>query len=148
MKRNPNTVSVLVWGREAAEFLDSIRETCDALVPPQRVAFEPSLDGLSRHLMEHRGEEEVVILMPASMMDLANLLKQRELLEGLRSIVILPFDQRDVGDLMDSIHALRPRFVAQATRDLDDVTAVLKNLLRSGEQNAATVARKSRSRAS
>jgi hypothetical protein len=82
---------------------------------------------LSRRLRQPRHNLAVAVLVAASRQELLELLSIRDLLDGIRIILVLP-DRQD--DTIAKGHRLYPRFLTFADSDFLDVAAVLSKMLR------------------
>ncbi|MEW6261516.1 MAG: hypothetical protein AB1641_00435 [Thermodesulfobacteriota bacterium] len=96
----------------------------DAISPAELeiVTDPPTLERRLRHLM---ASPSVVVLAAPTETDLRELLKRRELLSGLRSILILA--DSDPGALAQG-RLLNPRYIGSLTGDMTDLAAVLRNM--------------------
>jgi len=67
----------------------------------------------------------VAVLFPADQRDLADLVAIKDLLEGLRIILVLPDSYKET---ISAGHRLRPRYITFAGGNLDDVISVLEKI--------------------
>lgn len=92
------------------------------------LAFCPSLAALDKQLRKPLGQSAIGILIPSDTDELAALIRMRHLLRGMRLILILP-----AGHQPDIVHArahmLRPRFITDADKNLQEITAVLEKMM-------------------
>jgi hypothetical protein len=93
-------------------------------------AFCPSLASLDKQLRKPLGRSPVGILIPGDDDDLAALIGMRHLLRDMRLILILPTGLHpNMTRALAQAHMLRPRFVTQADKSLEEVTAVLFKMM-------------------
>jgi len=106
---------------------DRLQRVIEGLVPKQNTEIYRTIDSLSRRLRQPRHNLAVAVLLAASRQDLLELLSIRDLLDGIRIILVLP-DRQD--DTIAKGHRLYPRFLTFADSDFLDVAAVLSKMLR------------------
>lgn len=88
----------------------------------------PSLPALEKQLRKPLGISPIGILMPPDVDELAALIDMRRLLRGMRLILILPAGHPQKRALHRA-HMLCPRFITQADKNLEEVTAVLWKMM-------------------
>lgn len=106
---------------------DRLQRVIEGLVPKQDTEIYRTIDSLSHRLRQPRHNLAVAVLLAASRQDLLELLSIRDLLDGIRIILVLP-DRQD--DTIAKGHRLYPRFLTYADSDFLDVAAVLSKMLR------------------
>lgn len=89
----------------------------------------PSLSVLDKHLRKPLGLPPIGILIPSDDDELTALIGLRHLLRGMRLILILP-TCRQPNIAHARAHLLCPRFVTDAEKNLEEVTAVLWKMKR------------------
>jgi hypothetical protein len=96
--------------------------------PTQDTEIYASIDQFSQRLRQPRGELTVAVIVANSKEDLLNLLFIRNLLQDIRIILVLPDREKDT---IEKGHRLYPRFMSYVDSNLEEVEAVLKNVLTS-----------------
>jgi len=96
--------------------------------PAQDTEIYDSIDQFSQRLRQPRGELTVAVIVANSKEDLLNLLFIRNLLQDIRIILVLPDREKDT---IEKGHRLYPRFMSYVDSNLEEVEAVLKNVLTS-----------------
>ena len=94
--------------------------------PAQDTEIYDSIDEFSQRLRQPRGELTVAVIVANSKEDLLNLLFIRNLLQDIRIILVLPDREKDT---IEKGHRLYPRFMSYVDSNLEEVEAVLKNVL-------------------
>ncbi len=82
---------------------------------------------LEFRLQHNIGEEDIALLLAATLNDLNELVANYHLLSSLRLILILPDAEKGT---VAKGHLLRPRFVAYEDGDFSDVALVLQKMLK------------------
>ena len=88
--------------------------------------FCRTIDTLSLKLRKSLGDLTIAVLLAESQEELLDILSIRDLLSGVRIILILP-DRNE--DTIRKGHSLYPRFLSYADGDFKDVAAVLAKML-------------------
>ncbi len=86
-----------------------------------------SIDSFSFQLRYSRYDVAVVVLFASNRKALADLLAIRDLLDGIRIILILPDREPDT---ISQGYKLYPRYMSYIDGDLRDVSAVLRKMIR------------------
>lgn len=91
-------------------------------------AFEmvKGVNALCRRFHSSSTKPDVAVLYAATKRDLLEILSIRELLSGLRIILILPDGESET---VAAGHKLRPRYLGYADDDLEETAAVLRRML-------------------
>ena len=105
---------------------DRLLSVIESLVPKEDTEIYRTIDRLSHRLRRPRYNLAVAVLLVASREDLLELLSIRNLLDGIRIILVLPDRE---GDTIAKGHRLYPRFLTYADSDLLDVAAVMSKML-------------------
>lgn len=103
-----------------------LQRVVEELVPKEKIEICRTIDSLTRRLRRPRYNLALAVLLAANREDLLDLLSIRDLLDGIRIILLLP--DRDM-DTIAKGHTLRPRFLTYADSDFLDVAAVLRKML-------------------
>jgi len=96
------------------------------IAPAQDTEIYDSIDRFSQRLRQPTGELTVAVIIANSKEDLLNLLFIRNLLQDIRIILVLPDREKDT---IEQGHRLYPRFVSYLDSNLEEVAAVLNNVL-------------------
>jgi len=102
-----------------------ILEHIGDVVPKDQVVWCRDVQDLSLNLQRPFNEVLAVVLIIADEKDLVDILGVRNVLHDLRTVVILPDEEKD---FLTRVLALRPRFVACAGENPDAVGAVLNKI--------------------
>lgn len=113
-----NTVGRDLWERIRSTELETGAET----------AYCPSLLALDEQLRKPLGMCAIGILIPSDDDDLAALIDMRHLWRGMHLILILPTTLQS-NFAHARAHMLRPRFITDAEKNLEEVTAVLWKMM-------------------
>ncbi len=109
--------------RGAGERIQKIVKGC---VLKENLESYRTIDGLSLRLREPTNDIGIVVLLALDKKDLSSFLVVRELLLGLRIILILPDGKKDT---VTNGHKLYPRFISYADGNFKDVASVLGKML-------------------
>jgi hypothetical protein len=88
--------------------------------------FYGSIETLARKLRHPRDEHTIAVILAGSRKDLIDILAIRDLLDGLRVILILPDREEDT---VSQGLTLRPSFLTCVDSDFSMAEAVLKKML-------------------
>jgi hypothetical protein len=110
-------------GRELSEILK--RE-----ISPAKLKIEKSLENLIDKLQAPSRNKHICVLVMARRQDLSRILSLKNLLLGVRLILVLP-DHSEVTIAL--AHRLHPRFLTYITTDFNPVVSVIKRLIKADE---------------
>jgi hypothetical protein len=96
------------------------------LVPEERVEVYRSIEELSHGLRRLYDHETIVILQARDREELLRIVSLRDVLQGLRVILLIPDREEETISLA---HRLRPRFLSNNEDDLSDTLSVLRKML-------------------
>ena len=106
-----------------------IRQRIEALIPEKRLKVYSTLEGLSERLHRPVDPETILIIVACSREKLSEVSPLQRVLGDVRTIVVVPDQEPTTVALA---HQLRPRFLAYANSDFDDLAAVLQKMIGSG----------------
>jgi hypothetical protein len=96
------------------------------LVPEEKVEVYRSIEELSHGLRRLYDHETIVILQARDREELLRIVSLRDVLQGLRVILLIPDREEETISLA---HRLRPRFLSNNEDDLSDTLSVLRKML-------------------
>ncbi len=120
-------MSMLYWGRGREDFGGCLESHCAGFSSSDEMLEEASVGDLQLRLAAERAELRLVVLVPASVAELTELLALNPLLSGIPVILLLPSDDNEALALA---HRFHPRFVSCADGALADAAAVAANILK------------------
>jgi hypothetical protein len=103
-----------------------LEEAVAAVLPEETTEVVRTMEGLVRRIKRPHNGLEVAVIMATGRKKLQELQSLEQMLESLRTILILPdADPRTIAQA----HRLRPRYITDIRSDFQDVAAVLKKML-------------------
>ena len=117
---------VILYTRVMVGAGEKLVQCIQITTPAQDTEIYDSIDQFSQRLRQPRGELTVAVIVANSKEDLINLLFIRNLLQDIRIILVLPDREKDT---IEKGHRLYPRFMSYVDSDLQEVAAVLNNVL-------------------
>jgi len=117
---------VILYARVMQGAGEKLFQFIQSMTPAQETEIYDSIDQFSERLRQPRGELTVAVIIANSKEDLLNLLFIRNLLQDIRIILILPDREKDT---IEKGHRLYTRFMSYLDGDLEEVAAVLNNVL-------------------
>ena len=120
---------MLVYTNDSGKAGRKLLSVIEDLVVEEEVEIYKTIDLLTRRLRKPRGDMEIAVLLAANRKDLLEMLSIRDLLDNIRTVLILP-DKSD--DTIAKGHCLRPRYVSFVDSDFGDIAAVLSKMLGNG----------------
>lgn len=120
-------MSVVVYSGERPADIQQIESVVEKVAPEHRVSVCRDLHALRRSLYGSREHLRIAILNVADRKELEGLVLLREMLSGLRIVLIVPDQDQTTLSLA---HRLQPRFLARADGDWDEIRMVLGKLIR------------------
>ncbi len=105
---------------------DRLQRVIESAAPRERVLRSLNIEAFRASLRHSLTDSIIVVALAATREELCQILLIRDLLSDVRIILILP--DQDPWTIANG-HALRPRFVAFVDGDLQDVAAVLTNMI-------------------
>ena len=119
-------MNLLFYARVTDDIENRLQRMIEGLVPKDDTEIYRTIDSFANRLRQPRYNLAVAVLLAASRQDLLDLLSIRDLLDGIRIILVLP--DREDGTIAKG-HRLYPRFLTYADSDFLDVAAVLSKML-------------------
>jgi hypothetical protein len=95
-------------------------------LPKERIEVYRTFDNLSQRLKHPAQGESIAVLAPGSRQELREILSRRDLLRGLRTIVIAPDHEAETTAIA---HQLRPRYLTYLNGDFGVLAAVLRKMV-------------------
>ena len=117
---------VILYARLMEGAGEKLLHIIQRIAPAQDTEIYDSIDQFSQRLRQPTGELTVAVIIANSKEDLLNLLFIRNLLQDIRIILVLPDREKDT---IEQGHRLYPRFVSYLDSNLEEVAAVLNNVL-------------------
>ena len=103
-----------------------IGERLRTLVPEERVEVYRSIEELARGLHRLYDNDTIVLLRAQDREELLHIVSLRDLLQGLRVILLIPDLEKETISLA---HSLRPRFLSNGESDFSDTMGVLRKMI-------------------
>jgi hypothetical protein len=117
---------VILYARVMEGPGEELLHVIQRIAPAQDTEIYDSIEQFSDRLRQPTGELTVAVIVAHSKEDLLNLLFIRNLLQDIRIILVLPDREKDT---IEQGHRLYPRFMSYLDSDLQEVVAVLNNVL-------------------
>jgi len=121
-------MKVLLYFPEMGGVGDQLQKLVEARIPGEKLEVYHSIDKLSQRFKQPFDDLGVAVLMAANHEELMNIFSIRDLLRGLRIILVIP-DQKE--ETVALAHQLRPRLLTYINDDLSTITTVLAKMLES-----------------
>lgn len=107
-----------------------IRARLKTLAPEGEVEVYRSIEELAHGLHRFYNHDTIVILRARDREELLRIISLRDLLQGVRVILLIPDREEETISLA---HRLRPRFLGNSEHDLSDTLSVLRKMLGYGQ---------------
>lgn len=101
------------------------------LVPDENLEVYRSIEELAQVLHRLYDHNTIAILQARDREELLRIISLRELLQGMRVILLIPDREEET---ISMAHSLRPRFLGSGKSDLSDTMSVLRKMLGYGQQ--------------
>jgi hypothetical protein len=111
---------------------ERLREVIHTLFSKEQTETYTSIEDLSFRLHQSMFDVDLAILLASSKSELLDLILLRDLLLGVRIILILPDKKRDT---ISRGHSLYPRYLSYVDSDFKDVAAVLDKMMKIDQLN-------------
>ncbi len=118
-------MNIIFFSSATNEHDERLERVIKLFFSERRIEKYQDLEALGKKLQEPNNYKDVVLLSPASREELSRILVMKDLLSGMRIILVLP-DRDDQTVAMG--HSLRPRMVSYIDGDHLDVAAVLTRM--------------------
>lgn len=119
-------MNILLYANEKVTAANRLQNVIEAFVNKADIDIYRTLSSFALRLRRSKYNVDVIVLLAASKKEFLNLLSLRNLLDGIRIILILP-DRKP--ETISKGHKLYPRFVSFADDNFEDVGAVLGKML-------------------
>ena len=106
---------------------ERVQRIIAGLVPQEHLKIYRTMESLSLRLRQFRGDLFLAVILLKNRNELLDILSIRDLLDGIRIILILPDRENTT---IAKGYKLYPRFVSYADSDFTDVAAVLEKMLK------------------
>ena len=124
-------MSMLLYATDSGKAKQRLLSVVEDLMADETVEYYQTIEVLTRRLRRPRGDMEIAVLLAANRQDLLEILSIRDLLDNIRTILILPDKSEDT---IAKGHNLRPRYVSFVDSDFGDIAAVLTKMLGNGHE--------------
>jgi hypothetical protein len=104
----------------------SIGASLRKLVPNEQIEIYRSIEDLTNGLLQLLDPDAIVILQVGDRQELLRILSLRDLLQGVRIILLVPDREEETISLA---HRLRPRFLASSESGFSDAMSVVRKML-------------------
>ena len=123
---------IIFFSTSCGEAEERLLRVIETVVTARDIKTYRTIDSLSRGLRQRRNDDDIVILLASSKVELhyLNLVSLRHLLSDMKIIVILPDSNADT---VAKGHILKPRFLSYCDGDFQDVAAVLSRMIENME---------------
>ena len=120
---------MLLYATDAGEVTQRLQKVIGNHVIDEKVEFYQTIEFLTQRLRKPMGDIKIAVILAADRNDLLEIFTIRELLDNVRTLLILP-DKND--DTIAKGHNLRPRYISFVDSDFRDISAVLSKMLGNG----------------
>ncbi len=103
-----------------------IEKRLETLVPEERIEVYRSIEELAHGLHRLYDYDTIAILRSRNREELLRIISLRDLLQGLRVILLVPDREEETIALA---HRLRPRFLSNSESDFSDTISVVQKML-------------------
>jgi hypothetical protein len=130
--RKEGGIMIIFFSTSCGEAEERLLGVIETVVTVRNIKTYRTIDSLSSGLRQRRNDDDIVILLASSKVELhyLNLISLRNLLSDMKIIVILPDSNTDT---VAKGHILRPRFLSYCDGGFQDVAAVLSRMLENME---------------
>jgi hypothetical protein len=127
-------VKILLYSSAKEEPKIGIRERLRNLVPEENLEIYRSIEELVHGLYRLYSYDTILLLQAKDREELLRIVSLRDLLQGLRVILLIPDRE---GDTISLAHRLRPRFLSNGENDFSDTFSVLQKMLECGDDTSS-----------
>jgi hypothetical protein len=96
-------------------------------LPEVKMEIYRTIDDLSKRLRQPTENLGIAVLLASNQEDLKNILSIHYLFQNIRILLLLPNKETEIITLA---HRLRPRFLTDVNSNMEEITAVLKKMLK------------------
>jgi len=111
-----------------------IRAKLRRLVPEEKLEIYRSIEELVHGLYRLNSYNTILLLQAKDREELSRIVSLRDLLQGLRVILLIPDRE---GDTISLAHRLRPRFLSNSEKDFSDTFSVLQKMMECGDDTSS-----------
>ena len=129
-KNDRHPVKILFYSSKMQDPEVSIGASLRTLVPDERIEIYRSIEDLANGLLQLLDPDAIVILQAGDRQELLRILSFRDLLQGVRVILLVPDREEETISLA---HRLRPRFLGNSENDFSNTMSVVRKMLGYGE---------------
>lgn len=127
-------MKILLYSSAEEEPKIGIRERLRNLVPEENLEIYRSIEELVHGLYRLHSYDTILLLQAKDREELLRIVSLRDLLQGLRVILLIPDRE---GDTISLAHRLRPRFLSNSENDFSDTFSVLQKMLECGDDTSS-----------
>ncbi len=127
-------MKILLYSSAKEEPKIGIRERLRNLVPEENLEIYRSIEELVHGLYRLYSYDTILLLQAKDREELLRIVSLRDLLQGLRVILLIPDRE---GDTISLAHRLRPRFLSNGENDFSDTFSVLQKMLECGDDTSS-----------
>lgn len=127
-------MKILLYSSAEEEPKIGIRERLRNLVPEENLEIYRSIEELVHGLYRLYSYDTILLLQAKDREELLRIVSLRDLLQGLRVILLIPDRE---GDTISLAHRLRPRFLSNSENDFSDTFSVLQKMLECGDDTSS-----------
>ena len=119
-------MDLFVFSTVSGENQEQLKESLKTFFPKRKVKICRTFEKLSRRLKLPAESGSIVVLAPGSREDLLKILSKRDLLRGLRTVVIAPDHEVETTGIA---YQLRPRYLTYLNGNFGEFAAVLHKMV-------------------
>jgi hypothetical protein len=119
-------VKILLYSSQREDPGAAIEKRLRTLVPDLRMEVYRSIEELAHGLQRLLDHDTIIILRARDREELLHIVSLRDLLQGVRVILLVPDREEETISLA---HRLRPRFLSSCEDDFSDTLSVLRKML-------------------
>jgi hypothetical protein len=119
-------VKILFYSSKEEDSEIGIGERLRALVPEERLEVYRSIEELVHGLYRLYRHDTIILLQARDREELLRIVSLRDLLQGLRVILLIPDRE---GETISLAHSLRPRFLSNSESGFSETMSVLQKML-------------------
>ena len=124
-------VNILFYSSKTQDHEIGLGASLRVLVPDESVEMYRSVEEFANRLLHLIDHDAIVIIQAGDRQELLRILSLRDLLQGIRVILLVPDREEETISLA---HRLRPRFLANSESGFSDTMSVLRKMLGYGEE--------------
>lgn len=119
-------MDLFVFSTVSGKGQEQLKESLKTFFPKRKVKICQTFEKLSQRLKLPAELGSIVVLAPGSREDLLRILSKRDLLRGLRTVVIAPDHEVETTGIA---YQLRPRYLTYLNGNFGDLAAVLHKMV-------------------